>query len=268
MQKNKTMLLIIMTLILSACGGGGGSNDNSGSGGDTIPRITSPTVDSVGILNNIQNTNLHAWGSTTEQHQNGNLKRWDYEKSLIPVKHKNEPLAIEAMNKIEDKLGYVIFDRDSLTNIADDDVTSGIIISIGTADYANINGHSALGACGLFSKGIPSLENPDNSHIPEYMYDINGAIKAKVYIHLGSSFRADCYQRRSGVTLHEFGHALGFASHFNGGFNGIGRYARLEDGTEVYYKEDPNDNFFNALKNIYNNPINTPKDDLVITQYF
>ncbi|WP_369177885.1 hypothetical protein [Candidatus Thiodubiliella endoseptemdiera] len=269
MQKIKIKIipLIVITLVLSACGSGGSDN-----GGDNnLLKLTSPIVDSTGILAHIADTNLGSWGSTTQQHQNYNLKRWDYETTLIPVKHKNESLVIQAMDEIEDKLGYTIFDRTSLTNVTDDAVTRGIIVSIGTANYTNaINGRPAFqsGVCGLASRGIPSNENPDNSHLPYYMYDVNGAINAKIYIHLGSPFKPlnECYNRA--VTLHEFAHALGFHSHFKGGFYGNIRYVTLEDGTEAYYDENPNDNFWNVLKNIYNNNINTAKDDLVITRYF
>jgi hypothetical protein len=63
------------------------------------------------------------------------LKRWDYETTLIPVKHKNVPLVIQAMDEIERRLGFIIFDRDSLANIDDDDIIRGIIVSICTANY-------------------------------------------------------------------------------------------------------------------------------------
>ncbi|CAC9567077.1 hypothetical protein [uncultured Gammaproteobacteria bacterium] len=273
MQKIKTILLIT-TLVLSACDGddsNNGSDPDSNGIYDSV-LVPSPTVGSAGILANIQETNLPAWGGSTQQHLHYNLKRWDYETTLIPVKHKNVPLVIQAMDEIERRLGFIIFDRDSLANIDDDDIIRGIIVSIGTANYLNFNGLPAfdLGVCGLASRGVPSIENSENVFFPYYMYDTNGKIDTKIYIHLGSPFNVDCYKSglTSTTTLHEFGHVLGFKYHFEGGFNGRKRHTQLEDGTEIYYAEKVNDNFFNVLKNIYSNAINTAKDDLIITQYF
>ncbi len=274
-SKMKTFFLMIIVPTLVGCGGGGGGGGSDAPPAPGIRYISSDTVDANDILENIKITNLPSWGSDTQQHQNFNLKRWDYETTLIPVKHKDVPLVIKSMDEIEDRLGFTIFDRDSLSNVADGSVTAGIIISIGTANYANINGGPAIGGerqCGLASAGIPSLENPDNAYFPNFVYDENGVVNAKLYIHLGSTFHPsgiDCYKGSTDLTIHEFGHALGVLRHFTGGFNGNSRYAYTDpDGTNVLYAETPNDNFWNVLRNIYNNNINETAENLTITQYY
>lgn len=190
------------------------------------------------IITDIESTNLSEsqfpWVGTAV----GKLKRWAYESRLIPVKTNDVSLAEEALDKIEEKLGMVIFDRNSIASTDDIDITHGLIVIEGTA--VGPGGVVDSHACGHVSR------SPDTTAYPSNFYDSDGVISTKLFINLSSSqCTADI-----DVAIHEFGHALGMGGHYQG--FGLGPAI---DG-----------NFWNVLYNMYHNEIGTEKQGLSITQ--
>jgi len=206
-----------------------------------------PVAESDGILSNLQSTNLNSYDSSRDGYwevepepvpsdTDGLLKRWAYETGLIPVQLNGSTVATQALDEIENKLGLILFDRFSLDGIAAGNISRGIIVSEGTA--VGPGGPS----CGNVSVG------PNETNWFFGFYDSTGEISATVYVNLGS---AGC-QADLGIAIHEFGHALGAATHFVG--FGIG--------------PPIDNNFWNVLYNIYNNNVGTPEVELVITKMF
>lgn len=81
------------------------------------------TVNEDGIINNMNITNIHGatfpWTGTAA----GRLKRWDIENDgLIAVKVNNNALAIRAMDKIEEVMGFSVFDRTSIAQVPNDEI--------------------------------------------------------------------------------------------------------------------------------------------------
>lgn len=215
----------LSTLFLSACGGG--NSDNS--------QVEGPE----GILKNIKTSNLDGNGFPWTGVAVGKLKRWDYMiDGLIPVKTNNVALSEQAMDRIEQEIGLVIFDRTSIENTSDNDVSRGIIVSSGTA--IGPGGVVNENTCGMVSSGVGTTSFPSN------FYNSSGNINTVLYVHLSSS---GCTSSLN-VAIHEFGHALVMGAHFEG--FGIG--------------DAIDNNFWNTLYNIYNNNVGTTESNLVISQ--
>lgn len=224
------LILLVLSCTLVACTGG---DDND-------------VVGYEGIIDNIARTNLNSsvspWNSSNTDNSgqryqeilaDGQIKRWDYNNTgLIPVKVNNVDIANSAMDRIEEELALVIFDRTSIQDTPDQDITRGIIVSYGTA-------FSPSGpACGHVSSHL------DNTSMATNFYDERGEISGKFYLHLTSNTcNAD-----TDIAIHEFGHVLGMYPHFEG--FGIG--------------PPIDNNFWNALYNIYNNDVGTLEEDLII----
>lgn len=190
------------------------------------------------IIKNIESTNLSESQFPWEGTAVGKLKRWAYESRLIPVKTGNVSFAEEALDEIEDKLGMIIFDRNSIASTDDIDITHGLIVSEGTA--VGPGGVVDSHACGHVSR------SPDATDYPSSFYNSDGVISTKLFINLSSSQCAADID----VAIHEFGHALGMGGHYHG--FGLGSAI---DG-----------NFWNVLYNMYHNEIGTEKQGLSITQ--
>ena len=106
--------LTLISASLVACGGGGaGSNDSVES---TRAALTT--------------TNLEANGFPWNGAAPGLLKRWELP---IPVKTNGDTRANDAMDAIERELGPGIFDRTSIASTPDNEITRGIVVSVGTA---------------------------------------------------------------------------------------------------------------------------------------
>src|SRR5688572_26849094 len=112
---------VILSTVLAGCGGGGGE------GGSGAPPAAEDTSDAA-TRQALQTTNL---GVAPGSPAVGTLKRWNL---LIPVKTKGDARAVQAMDRIEDRLDAIIFDRTAIAGTPDDDITRGLIISLGTAD--------------------------------------------------------------------------------------------------------------------------------------
>lgn len=140
------------------------------------------------------------------------------------------------MDAIEQELGTTIFDRTSIANTPNDQITRGMIVNVGSA--IGPGGTVDSNTCGMVSAGVGTTSYPNA------FYDGSGKINTVLYVHLSASM---CEADLS-IAIHEFGHALGCGAHFSG----FG-----EDGPI-------NDNFWNVIYNIYENNIGTAKSDLEI----
>jgi hypothetical protein len=198
-------------------------------------------VGTEGIIANIVATNIrsNSFPWNVDESANETLKRWNIEDDgLIPIKLNNNQRAIDAINKVEDVLGIIIFDRTSIADTPDSEITRGLIVSEGTA--LSPNGVVDENTCGMVSEGIGTTGYP-----PDFLQD-SGNINTVLYVHLSST---GC-TASSEVSIHEIGHALGLGAHFDGFGNG----------------PPINDNFWNVLYNIYYNPIGATESELVITK--
>lgn len=170
------------------------------------------------------------------------LKRWE---GTVPVKLNGSSVAEKALDEIEKRLGVSLFDRTSIANTPDEDITRGLIVSLGTA-----RGGDGRGSCGNVSDAPHSVGYPSHYHFeagsqaPYTFYNYAGVINTKLYVNIGSS---SC-DARLNIAIHEFGHALGLGEHFDG----FGKGAVI------------NDNFWKVLLTIYENNAGTNKEDLLI----
>jgi hypothetical protein len=218
MKFKRIFLTMTAAAILTACGGGG--NDN-----------TPPTTTMV--LNFAAVTNLDSTGWPWFGAFGGVVKAWTLP---IPVKINGEARANPAMDAIESKLGIVVFDRTSLTNIADAAVTRGIVFSKGTS-YLPI-GANPQSYCANVSVA------PNNGDWPQNFLKNQGEISTRVYVNLDNP---SC-TASSEVAIHELGHALGMLAHFQG----------FGDGPSI------SSAFWSVLATLYSNPIGTPKANVVV----
>lgn len=227
MKPLKAMVLTACAVLLAAC--------NAGGEGHGAAVVQGPA----GILANIETSNLDSdqfpWSSIAD----GRLKRWHYEADgLIPVNTHGNALAEAAIDEIESRLGLVIFDRDSIALIPDEDITRGLIVSEGTAlgPYGMVDENT----CGMVSGGVGTTAYPAD------FLNEQGNINTVLWVHLSSPACAASLA----VAIHEFGHALGMGEHFEG----------------FGYGDAIDANFWNVLYNIYNNNVGATRDELVITQ--
>ncbi|NKI26632.1 hypothetical protein HCG49_08665 [Arenibacter sp. 6A1] len=195
------------------------------------------TVNEEGIINNMNITNLYGDTFPWSGIASGHLKRWDIDtEGLIPVKTNNNALAIKAMDKIEEVMGVPMFDRTSIANVPNDEITRGLIISEGTA--IGPGGVVDKNSCGMVSKNIGTTAYPNS------FYTENGTINTVLYVHLSSSKCTASLE----VAIHEFGHAMGAGAHFNGFGHG----------------DAINNDFWNVLYNLYKNVIGATENQLII----
>lgn len=174
MKNNLSILtLSLLMFTLNSCDGSGedDNNNNDDTGFDT------EIVGESGILENLNTTNLDTsgfpWyyqddvnetGCGLSELTNGKLKRWDVEnEGLIPVKIGTVPFATEALDAIEDKLGMTLFDRTSIGNTPNENVSKGLIFSDGTA-----SGPNPSTDCGHVSSGVGTFSYPYEGEDSEY----------------------------------------------------------------------------------------------------
>jgi hypothetical protein len=232
MSKHYTVFSItLLTLLMISCG----SKKNA-------ITIVGPEGITLNIRNGNLNSRVYPWsyvGGVGNNVADGKLKRWDISgDGLIPVKLNGSAVATQALDEIESKLGITIFNRTSIANTADSNVTRGLIVSEGTAWDGS--GTVTANTCGHVSGTTTDGRFPD-----EYM-DTSGKISARIYVNIGSS----ACPPRVDIAIHEFAHALAFGPHFSGfGIDG------------VY-----NDNLWNALATVYSNPIGTAESAISVKQ--
>lgn len=254
----RTCFIFLLFILLSGCGDDDNQNDNN----------QSVIVGSDGILSNLKSTNIDDSGFPWYTVHPAildyiRLKSWNVEQDgLIPVKSNGLALANQAMDKIEEEIGKTIFDRTSIANTPDDQISRGLIVSQGTALGA-FGSTEDPNACGHVSEGIGTTSYPVQNFDYQYdddtgeligytqeggWYDASGSINTVLYIHIGAP---SCQNEIDlDLVVHEFGHALGMGRHFEG--FGLGPAV---DG-----------NFWNALHTMYNNPSGTLEEDVVVSQ--
>ncbi|MGY2209804.1 hypothetical protein [Pseudomonas pergaminensis] len=156
-------------------------------------------------LNNLDKTNLTSenwpWNGVAPQKP----KKW---KGLIPVKINGIARAEDAINRIEEKLGRQLFDRETISDLSDEKIVRGIIVSHGTAVAPKMDKHT----CGNVG------DAPNSYAYPRNFLKSTGEIDTVLYVNLGSPFCDDsqCGDSPSDIAVHEFGHALGLGPHFQG----------------------------------------------------
>lgn len=221
----KMALTLIATLVaLSACGGGGGG----GGGGNTS------TASDTALLNYLDTTNVASVGFPWFSQFPGVVKRWALP---VPVKTNGEVRATAAMNAIESKLGYTVFDRTSIANIPNDTITRGVIFSQGTSFLPP--GSNPQSFCANVAAG------PNSGGYPGQFVQAPGTISTKLYVNLDNPQCAAGAE----IVIHELGHALGLGSHFEGYGDSSGAIS---------------DNFWNVLATLYGNAAGTTKANVVI----
>lgn len=186
----------------------------------------------VAVSYTVQNTNASVWHDprntasevfkdlniTNLNDHNGALTRWDYG-TLIPVKLNGSRVAEEAINRIEAVLGRVVFDRTSIANTPEGDITRGITVSEMTT---LIRSGADWNPCG----------------------EQTGTLNGKQHLDIGS---ANC-SPTTAIAIHEFSHALGMRSHYEG--YGVG--ASIGGG------------FWSVLKTMYSNAIGATKANILV----
>ncbi len=186
------------------------------------------------VLENLVDSNLNI-----PQDNDGKLKRWPVETSLIPVKTNDSSEAIYAMDLIEATLGMTIFDRISIADTPDDAITRGLIVSMGTAVSENneVDGYTCIALTsvpGQYEGGYGWLD-----------IDSNNNLSMKVYLNIGSS---ECIFDLNETAIFEFGHCMGVLNTFPG------------FGEEALIRTE----FWNVLKTLYANPINSTADEITV----
>lgn len=244
-------------LVLTACGGGGGGGGVAGPVArlPSTPAATTPTTPATTevpattepvapaassgptdaeILNLADSTNLSSSGYPWNGRFAGVVKRWNLP---IPVKTNGEPRAVPAMDAIEAKLGFVVFDRTSIESADETTITRGIVFRQGTAYLpAGANPQSFCGnvSDAPFGGGwSASLLSP-------------GELTGRMYVNLDNP---QC-TASADIVIHELGHALGMGAHFAG----------FGDDDAI------GPAFWPVLATLYANPSGTPKASVVVKQ--
>ncbi|MGX1025213.1 hypothetical protein [Psychroflexus sp. MBR-150] len=191
LSKTFFILITLLAFVISSCSSSDDENDDNG-GGDV------PVVDDSGILENLRITNLDSntfpWNSAQSLTNecslisltNGKTKRWDIEgQGLIPVKINNLSSVPQALDLIEENLGMPLFDRTSIANTPDEDITQGIVFGaeeeVGSYSYLFNNSSG----CGNVSfKATTEYLSQDF----ELEYDVDGNIVGYDYPVLGQAY--------------------------------------------------------------------------------
>ena len=221
----KIVLPLIATVIaLSACGGGGDSSSNAS---------TSAASDTA-LLAYLDTTNVASAGFPWGGQFPGVVKRWELP---VPVKTNGEARAAVAMDAIESKLGYKVFDRTSIENTPNDTITRGVVFSQGTSFLPS--GGNPQSFCANVASG------PNAGGYPPQFVKAPGTISTKLFVNLDNP---QCVASPD-IVIHELGHALGLGSHFEGFGDSSGAISG---------------NFWNLLATLYNNAAGTAKANIVV----
>lgn len=245
------MFMAGMVLVLTACGGGGGASSTSPVTPTTeattqatdpttppepvTPVATAPAVPDAEVLALADATNIASSGFPWSGRFAGVVKRWTLP---IPVKTNGEPRAVPAMDAIEAKLGFVVFDRTSIAAADEATITRGIVFRQGTSYLpvgANPQAYCANVARAPFDGSWPST----------FMF-APGEISVRLYVNLDNP---QC-TASADIVIHELGHALGMGAHFAG----------FGDDDAI------GPAFWPVLATLYANPIGTPKTSVVVKQ--
>lgn len=260
----RAVALVFMTsaaLMLAACGGGGGGGGSMGlaAGLPSAPAQTTPIAPAIPdapvpaptepvapatpsgpidaeILPSADSTNIASSGFPWSGRFSGVVKRWTLP---IPVKINGEPRAVPAMDAIEARLGYVVFDRTSIATADEATITRGIVFRQGTSYLPA--GANPQAYCANVARA------PLDGSWPSTFLFAPGEISARLYVNLDNP---QCTASPE-IVIHEIGHALGLGAHFKGFGDGDGPIGPA---------------FWSVLATLYASPIGTPKASVVIKQ--
>lgn len=237
-MKNNIIVTTLFICLLSACGGGNsGSNGNNQStiatASDTeiVADVKFSNIDFLPIIYPInRQAGTWRWPSTTNQHVlvyipapgSGNATEQDYANKVQ-----------NAITQINTKLtSFLVLEPVSAMPANGNFIQisySTSFIPVGSTDYQSF--------CANVSEGpnIGNVIQPDSQ---------NGIKSKPVYVNLGNG-QCDVTQA---IVVHEFGHALGLANHFNG--FGIG--------------DSISTAFWDVLATLYGNPQSTTAQSLIV----
>lgn len=248
MKKTLATLAATTTLLLlAACGGGGddskGSATTSNTNTATTDQSDNVTATDSQVVADVKSSNIDfvstnrpagtwRWSGTPQQHV----------RVYIPAPATGNTTEQDYANKAKTSIATINAKLSSLlvleaTDSAPTDGSNYIRVSYGTS-YVPAGSTSYQNYCANVSTA-PSVGNqiqPDSQ---------NGIASNPVYLNLGNG-HCDVTQD---IVTHEFGHALGLASHFNG-FGG--------DGPSISTA------FWDVLATLYSNPQSTPASSLVV----
>lgn len=200
-----TSSLLSMAL-LSACGGGGGGSSNS----STTSVSSEATIKSLLSSSNTSNT-YFPWNDSAYTACSGKTKRWNLPIEVRAPFASTSARATTAMNTIESKLGYTVFNRSNLSTAPGGGFV-GIVFSDAGQSYIPPGQTPVSGS--TYEANVSA--GPNLGNWPSAVLDANCAISTALYINLDNS----TFTAGADVTVHEFGHALGLGEHFSGFGNG------------------------------------------------
>lgn len=249
------MVLLSAAFVLAACGGGGGDGGSARlastpvetaptapvtpevpAATDPVTPAASPSRTDAEVLALADATNIASAGFPWNGRFAGVVKRWTLP---IPVKTNGEPRAVPAMDAIEAKLGFVIFDRTSIAAADEATITRGIVFRQGTSYLPA--GANPQAYCANVARA------PSDGSWPSTFLFAPGEISARLYVNLDNP---QCTASPE-IVIHEVGHALGLGAHFKGFGDDDGPIGPA---------------FWPVLATLYANPIGTPKSSVVIRQ--
>ena len=234
-------LFLFFGVLISGCGGGGGDSGAS---------YKTPTINEATVLPNLRKVNLDSVGnfyaldSRNDGHLHGKIKHWKHspvDDVLVPVKIDAVPNVAEALERIEKKLGYAVFDREAIEGLSDDEIDYGLIFREGTA--LGPEGEPDPNNCGHVGAKDGSIRYERD------WQGTDGTPKVALSVNIGNGLSNSKCKPTVGLVIHEVMHALGMQGHFEG--FGWGRNLNHE-----------NDMAYTVLYNIYHHEPGTPEEEL------
>lgn len=262
-MKISSAFISLLCILLVACGGGGGGgggNDDGGSGETFYPAssLTDQLVydhlfETNLMLNypyseteNFTTTSPYTGSEVVYSPELGLIKHWVVDKgsnTYIPVKTGGVIHAEEALDAVEEKLGYKVFDRESIADVPLSQIEVGIVFLEGTA--LGPTGEPSSLACG-------HVGDRDSNITREVGWYVNSVPQSVLTVNVGNNRENNRCILNKGLVVHELMHAMGMAFHFDG------------FGNNVRFDDHENDHAYSVLWNIYNNDPGTHQDDLDI----
>lgn len=237
----KPLGLLLIAFLCAACGGGGGGGSYS-----TPPVTKESVLTNLRTVNLSNSKNFYSLDPRNKSHLDGKIKHWKHDPDagvLIPVKIDSVINVSTALDRIEAKMGYLLFDRESIEGLPDEEIHYGLIFREGTA--IGPDGEPDKNNCGYVGAkdGNPRYEND--------WQDTDGTPKVALSVNIGNGLKDSNCKPTVGLVIHEVMHALGMQGHFEG--FGWGKNLKHE-----------NDLAYTVLYNIYHHEPGTPEEELDI----
>lgn len=237
------LIICALTTIIVGCGGGGGGSDRQPDSSEITEEV---------IFNGLNQSNLRNRGvydlgdARVRAAVKDKIKHWHHnpDKGIyVPVKINDTIFVEEALNRIETKLGFQVFDRTSIESLDDEDINYGIIFREGTA--VGPDGEPNEYACGNTGAkdGSPRYEDDWQS--------ADGSPQVALSVNIGSSIPTPNCIVDVGLVVHEVMHALGMSVHFEW----FGRGDKISHENDIAYT---------VLYNIYMHDRLTPAENVEI----